>query len=157
MIPIVDVEPDASDKFSFSGLAEAAERFLLQQTWCDAVKSGYLGYGCEGIVGVFFFEIIPSRPNVDEQLWVVVGDVPPAYLVCDKAPRPSLALRGYIDEMKRWVDAVQAGRPVDELIPVCYQNTLKLVPPTVEFAEMLGGRLSLLEQNVLPDAQAAEA
>jgi hypothetical protein len=84
----------------------------------------------------------PAAAGVDEWLWVVVGDLPPAYLVADGNPTWQEALAGYIDEMRRWVDAAMAGAPVDDLIPV---NT----PPTAEYAEMLGSRLRTLEETLL--------
>ena len=64
------------------------------------------------------FNIHPLRRDVDELLWVVVGDIPPAYLVTDDAPDPVAALQAYIREMRRWIEAVRLGRPIADLIPV---------------------------------------
>jgi len=75
---------------------------------------------------------------------VVVGDVPSAYLVADDAPNPAKALRVYLDEMQRWVDAAQAGKPVVDLIPVN-------VPPTKEAAAQLQSRLVFLRDKVLSE------
>jgi len=38
------------------------------------------GGGVGGIFAVFFFQIRPSRPNVEPWIWIIVGDIPSAYL-----------------------------------------------------------------------------
>jgi hypothetical protein len=52
-------------------------------------------------VAVLLVKITPTREDVDEWLWVVVGDLPPAYLVADDAPGPAAALRAYISSVTR--------------------------------------------------------
>jgi hypothetical protein len=37
-----------------------------------------------GVVSTFLFRI-DAEPNIDEWLWVVVGDLPSCYLVTDRA------------------------------------------------------------------------
>ena len=94
MTPIQDLSDDPEDEKCLYRFGQTAKSFLLSQNWCKEIRAGYLAYGVDGVLGVFFFEIIPARPNVDNQLWVITGDVPPAYLVCDNAPSPSSALKG---------------------------------------------------------------
>ncbi|HET7731895.1 MAG TPA: hypothetical protein VFK48_17880, partial [Usitatibacter sp.] len=53
------------------------------------------------------------------------------------------ALRAYIGEMRRWVEAVKAGKPVTELIPV---NGA----PTRDNAMALESRLAFIEREILP-------
>lgn len=127
-----------------------AEEFITGFSWCRGIQEKYFGNGVGGIIGVFLFHIVPQSPAVDEWLWVIVGDLPPAYLVLDKAKAPSAALRSYIDEMFRWVSAVDAGRPTDELIPVD-------VAPTREHADMLRKRLTMLRNELLPRFKQDEA
>jgi hypothetical protein len=79
-----------------------ASRYLASFPWCGEIEKTYFGLGVGGIVAVFLFRVAPSQPNVDEWLWVVVGDVPPAYLVTDGAPNPACALKVYIGLMKEW-------------------------------------------------------
>lgn len=47
---------------------------------------------------IFLARIIPTRRSIDEYVWIVVGDIPPAYLVTDDYPSPKQALEGYIWE-----------------------------------------------------------
>ena len=49
-------------------------------------------------------------------IWVVVGDLPPAYLSVSYCRNVYQAFNGYCREMQAWVDAVNAGEPVDKLI-----------------------------------------
>jgi hypothetical protein len=153
MTPIQNLSDDPDEEKCLYRFAQTAKSFLLSRNWCNEIKTGYLAYGVDGVLGVFFFEIIPAKPNVDNQLWVITGDVPPAYLVCDCAPNPSSALNGYIYEMRLWVEAVKSGKPIGNLIPVCYQDITNPVPPTAEFADLLERRLEFIEQKIIPNAQ----
>lgn len=47
--------------------------------------------------------------------------------------------------MQDWVDAVNLGQPVENLIPVN-------APPTKEYAAMLQSRLTFLKEQLLSDS-----
>src|SRR5262245_45603207 len=94
------------------GMRADAERFLGSSAWCGGVDESYFGLGVGGIVAIFLFRIRPAQAGVDEWLWVVTGDLPPAYLVTDQAPNPACALKTYIGLMREWVEAARSGRPV---------------------------------------------
>ncbi len=91
---------------------------------------------------MFLFEISPASSDVDRWIWVIVGDLPTAYVASDDCLTPATALDGYIGEMEEWVDAVESQRPVDDLIPV---NTAA----TPENAVQLKKRLVFLRQHIL--------
>ena len=123
---------------------ERAGKFLNGFPWCRKIVQGHLAYGVEGVIGVFLFRIEPAKVEVDDSLWVVVGDLPSAYLVCDDAPDWRGALEGYVDQMRRWVDAVRAGESLDDIIPVSAE-------PTAQHADMLAGRLDFIERYLIGD------
>ena len=123
-------------------LARKATNFLTAFRWCASVKEAYLAFDIGDVLGVFLFRIEPRLVGVDDTLWVVVGDVPPAFLVCDDAPDWAGALRCYIREMQRWVAAVRSGSSLDGIIPVN-------VSATAEHAEMLSSRLDYIQDHVL--------
>jgi hypothetical protein len=125
-------------------LARKATRFLSSFRWCSAVRESFLAFDCGSILGVFLFHIQPRLIGVDEFLWVVVGDVPPAFLVCDDAPDWHCALQCYIREMQRWVHAVREGSGLDGVIPVN-------VSPTLEHADMLSRRLGFIKDHFVDD------
>ena len=42
-----------------------ARRYLEFYTWVLSIKREYFGYGAEGIIYIFLFEIEPGRPEVN--------------------------------------------------------------------------------------------
>lgn len=132
MIPVSDLRSPAVVE-----LARRAERFLAGHRWCTAIAERYLAWALAPQAGVFFFRIIPASESVDRELWVIVGDLPPAYIVCDNAHDWQQALDAYEVEMMSWVGAVREGRSVADIIPVN-------VEPTPEHADMLESRVKLI-------------
>jgi hypothetical protein len=133
---------DDRETREFQELHRKAEDFLGSFAWCGGIKTVRFGFGVSSIVAVFLFEIQPQRLHVDDLLWVVVGDIPSAYLVTDDAPNPAHALQAYFREMRRWVEAVRSGGAVSGLIPVD-------APPTSANAEDLTVRLDFIQRNIL--------
>ena len=123
-------------------LAIDARNYLLSHSWCSQIESGYHAFAIAGVIGIFLFDIIPSKPEIDETLWIVTGDLPPAYLVIDDADSWQETLKGYVYEMNRWITAVREGIGLDDIIPVDAE-------PTIEHAEMLEGRLEFLQKNLI--------
>ena len=140
MIPAAQIEsPEVRE------LAETASSFVASQRWCRKVTDVRLAWACAGVLGVFQVDLQPARAEVDTTLWVVVGDLPPAYLVLDESPTWKDALRGYVAEMNRWVHAVKHGLPLDDVIPVPAE-------PSDEHADMLAGRLAFIESEIIDAA-----
>ncbi len=123
-------------------LAREAVQFLESQSWCGGVTTGELGFAVAGVIGVFRLVHKPTREGVDAVLWVVVGDLPSAYVVLDNAPDWQEALACYVQEMGAWVAAVRAGKPLGDIIPVG-------VEPTPEHADMLATRLEFIQRELV--------
>jgi hypothetical protein len=121
---------------------QEAKDFLVYFKWCMVVLEEYVGFIYPGIVGVFLFRIRPARQDIDEWVWIIVGDLPPAYITCEESPNPATALDSYIGAMLDWVKAAERGEAVEHLIPVN-------VPATKENAERLNVRLKFLDDRVL--------
>jgi hypothetical protein len=119
-----------------------ATNYLSAFQWCKRIVESFFGIGVGGIMAVFLFRIKPSSEHVDEWMWVIVGDLPPAYITVDSAPNPACALDAYIGAMEEWVEAADSGRPVDNLIPVN-------IAPTSENARKLQRRLKFLDEEIL--------
>jgi hypothetical protein len=132
----------AKETAALRAMIQDAREFVESFAWCKRVLGAYLGLGVGQIVAVVLVRILPAKRNVDPYFWIVVGDLPPAYLVTDDAPNPACALKAYIQEMRRWVNAVRQRRSVTNLIPVN-------VPPTLNYAEQLAERLDVLEFDFL--------
>ena len=136
------VGDDDVDTKLLRDLASEATDYVASFAWCREVRESYYGLGVGGIVGVFLFRIVPVR-NADEWVWVVVGDLPPAYIDILDAPNSACALDAYIRAMREWAAAVESGKSTEGLIPVN-------VAPTRESARELLVRLDFLDANILP-------
>jgi len=135
---------DAEDTRLLRKALAEADAFLAGHAWCEKIQERYFGAGIGGVVSVFLFEIVPTRPDIDALLWVVVGDVPSAYLVTDEARDPAEALAQYIALMKEWAAVVKRGGDLSAVYPVA-------AAATRENAEALESRLSYLESELLPE------
>lgn len=122
-------------------LSQRAFQYLERQTWCKEIETGWLAEGWGYMVGVFLFKIIPINTDVDDYVWIVVGDIPPAYIDIGAKSVPDV-LDSYISIMKDWVDCAINNLPVDECFPIS-------VPPTKEYAEMLNSRIHLIKKVIL--------
>jgi hypothetical protein len=122
---------------------EAAKRFLLHRRWCFGIGDVYFGAGLGGVVSVFLVEIAPKPSHIDPWLWVIVGDIPPAYLVLDRSPNPIAALENYLDLMEEWVELARLGETSDQVIPVNAAST-------PENADELQKRLTALREHIIP-------
>jgi hypothetical protein len=140
-LPLAADDPDADDNLDAALLD--ARKFIRFYDWGRNIKAEYLGFCTEGIVYLFLFEVSPGRPDVPQWIWVIVGDVPPAYMPGDDAETPYEALDGYIGAMEDWVEAARQGKSVAKLIPVN-------VTANPANAEMLASRLKFLDEKVLP-------
>jgi hypothetical protein len=120
-------------------LEEEARGYLLGTGYWRRVESLEHRLGVDEVFGVFLAEAEPAAPDVDREVWVVAGDLPPLYLVTDDLATPEEALAAYIDHRRAWVDAVLANLSVADLAPVN-------VEPTKEWAKALATRLDLLQE-----------
>jgi hypothetical protein len=142
MIPIKNIAKARIEYANeVAALSEKARAYLDSMPWCKNILHGWLDHASGYIIGVFYFHLAPSRAGAPSFVWVIVGDLPPAYLDVELCPSGQEAVQGYICEMQEWVDRVLAGRPIDDtVIPVN-------VPPEKEWAESLQGRLNLLRES----------
>lgn len=133
---------DEEDTALLKEMFGEAERYILNFTWCDKILDKYFGIGIGGVVAVFLFRILSSQEDVDEFVWVIVGDIPPLYITVENASNPACALDGYIGAMEGWIDAVSNGKSLDNLPPVN-------ASPIPENAEKLKKRLQFIDKEIL--------
>lgn len=144
-LPLFDLKGLDLSKLSdriFADAHESAYNFLCSFKWCESIGKSFIGEYLEGIVAVFLFEVSAKDPEVGGEVWVVVGDLPPAYIAIADASSAVEALDGYIGAMEEWVAAVRAGKSVNELIPVNY-------PVTLDYANRLESRLRFLDEYLV--------
>ncbi|WP_141400706.1 hypothetical protein [Pseudoxanthomonas wuyuanensis] len=142
-ISFLDSIPDDEERALLYKMLDEAREYLSGFDWCSYIKSVYFGCGIGGIFSVFMFDIANKASNSDNLLWVVVGDIPPAYLVVADGPScADEALKAYVDIMQEWVNSVNMNLSVDDKFPVD-------APATVEYAGMLGSRLDYIRENFI--------
>jgi len=138
------VGDDEEDTALLRQMSAEARCYLSGHEWCRGILEGYFGLGVGGVVAVFLFRIVPSRQDVDQFVWVVVGDVPPLYITTEDAPNPASALDGYIGAMEVWADAAVNMKSLEGLPPVSAAAT-----PANGLA--LKRRLEFIDKRVLSE------
>ena len=141
VIAVRDIYLDAAP--SLHAALKDAEAFINFYDWVGGIEAEFVGLDFDDSLYVFLFKIIPIRDDVDDWLWVVIGDVPSAYITCDDANDPYEALDGYVGAMEAWVEAARSGTSVADLVPVD-------VPATPANAAMLEKRLKFIDETILP-------
>ncbi len=132
----------------FEALEKRAREFLTSYTWCPPIQATFVAAYFAPIVAVFAYKVEKSRPigtdstDVLEWIWVVVGDLPSAYLVNEEITDALVALAGYTVVASDWVKAVEAGGSADDLV---YFDA----PPDSEYAALLRPRIEFLKQTFL--------
>jgi hypothetical protein len=98
--PVVGVVPvqnmtgdDEQDTMLLHQMSREAEAYLRSFSWCGEVRSSFFGGGVGGVFAVFLFNIRPTRPEVGPWIWIVVGDIPSAYLPIEDAKSPAESRR----------------------------------------------------------------
>ena len=125
-----------------SNLANEAIAFLKSNKWCNEILEGKLDRGWGYIMAVFFFTINTDYEGVPNNIWVITGDLPPAYIDANDNPNGACAIDAYVTEMEQWVDNVLQGKSIKELIPVN-------AAPTRDNAMMLQDRLNIVKNEIL--------
>jgi hypothetical protein len=124
-------------------MGEKAVRYVQSFEWCVELHDLYFGDGYGGVVALFLFRITIRGVEEPEWVWVVVGDLPSAYMEFEPSHTPRAALLRYIEGVEDWLAAPDEERVNGDLIPI-------VVPPGTEFTEMLQGRVGTLRSSILP-------
>lgn len=144
LLPVAEIQGDsAKDTALLRRMAEEAVSYVQSFAWCPPVKQTLFGDGVGGVVAVFmvlFSERIAGAD--DDRLWVVVGDLPSAYLVVESGETPHDALEKYCALMNDWVAAVNGDRPMTDVFPVP-------VEATTDNANALRNRLEFIRKEIL--------
>ena len=145
MINVLDIENSELEYKNevLESLAEAKE-YLISQNWCTAINKGWVASSFGYILNIFYFKIIPDHISCnDEFVWIIEGDIPPAYIDIISATNAYEALNCYINLMEEWVENVKNEDSADECFPLS-------IPPQRKYAIMLESRLKLLKEDYLP-------
>jgi hypothetical protein len=138
---------DADDTKLLRSMAVSARDYITSFKWCPPISDCYLASGVGSVVALFLFKFAYKIQDSDNQLWVVVGDLPSAYLVVDADDSPQQAMDRYCELMEEWIAAVRDSASLETVFPVS-------AAPTVENAELLEKRIAFLVAEILPQMKA---
>lgn len=128
-------------------LAAEAKAFVEAHQWAPPISELLLAFGVGGIIGLYLvrFEhgIASGEGRGDEEIWVVVGDMPSIYFETEDIPTRADALGVYCNIAEDWADHVIAGDDLAECYPIP-------VEPTLEHARMLTSRIATIRKDFIP-------
>jgi hypothetical protein len=122
-------------------LSVEATEYLNSFKWCEKINKGYLCKEWGYRLCVFYFEI---ESTAMKSVWIIVGDMPPAYIDIQHASSPSQALERYVVLMDDWIEHVKTGKSVVKCYPVH-------VEPVEKFADMLLQRTEKIKNYFIPE------
>ena len=131
------------DTVLLRGMYTQCVEYIQSFQWAPPIKSVCLAYGAGGVLAVFLVTFLRPIGDEDSQLWVVVGDLPAAYMVVDEAKTVDEALLIYCEMMSCWAEAVLGNRPLDNVFPVA-------AAPTKLNAELLISRITFIRRQIVP-------
>jgi hypothetical protein len=119
-------------------MMEQAKDFICSHPWGKEPDQSYLACGIGGLYSIWLFDYNLPFINEDKSLWVIVGDIPPAYLVTDEILNCKDALMCYISIMRDWIKCVKNNDSLVDCFPVD-------VEPNIVNANLLSSRLDFLD------------
>jgi hypothetical protein len=131
------------DTRSLKDMAKGAREYISSFSWCPPIKELFLARGVGDVVAAFVVHFTQRIRDRDEFLWVIVGDLPSAFLVIDRCKTAGQALQAYCDLMQEWSNAVLEHRELSGIFPVQAQ-------PTAENATLLEKRVRVLRERIIP-------
>jgi hypothetical protein len=141
------VGDDEEDTQLLNEMVEMARNYIASHKWHLPISAMYLVFGIGGIAAVFLVEFEGKIGGTDDRLWIVVGDLPPAYMIVVEDDTAQQALEAYCQLMDDWIAAVSTSGHFGEVFPVS-------APPTQEHADMLHDRIEYLRNEIVPNVPA---
>lgn len=138
--------PDPEEDARLAVREEEARAYVGSFAWSKPIREVLLAFGMSGILSLFLFrfeEPIRWEGEEDIELWVIVGDLPPAYFATDDSPKPGEALETYCVFMEDWASRILNGEDLTGAYPIA-------AAPTEEHARMLKSRLEYIRQEIIP-------
>jgi hypothetical protein len=140
---VTDKLTDIEETKAILTLYEKAKEYLESFSWCKSILNCWFDkdFCIYDKIGVFLFEINPINEEVDDYIWIIVGDLPSVYL--DKSVlTPNDALITYCDLMEDWTNCILNDSDISECYPV-------LAEPTKKYADLLNKRIEFIRREII--------
>ncbi|MDL2213830.1 hypothetical protein LJC29_07685 [Bacteroides sp. OttesenSCG-928-N06] len=126
-------------------LSTEAQKYLSSFPWCNKILRGWLAKSWGYMLCVFYFEIEPKPLyGADNFLWIIVGDIPPAYIDIESAHNELEALEAYVYLMEEWINTFRQGKSIENCFPIN-------IEPSEKYANMLSKRMEIVKTNFIPE------
>lgn len=133
------------DAMALKSMAQAARIYVESFDWACPIKDIHLTFGIGEVIAVFIVKFTSPLASGDTSIWVIIGDIPSAYMVADDIQTPQMAMEVYCDLMEDWANAVLDGSSLADIFPVraehCKENARSLLT-----------RVGFLRKEVIPNA-----
>jgi hypothetical protein len=83
-----------SEEVGTADLVSSMNAYLGGFSWARQTGNVWIGLSIPKVFGLFLVELDPGSADVDQYIWVAVGDIPPAYISTEYATSPKEALDG---------------------------------------------------------------
>jgi len=134
---------DPEDTELLREMAAEARAYIEDYEWCPPIETFHLAFGIGGVVAAFLVQFEEAILDTDDDaLWIIVGDLPNAYVVVEPGDDGEAALSRYCALMEDWTFNVLKGNSLDESFPVAAEATH-------ENAEMLSQRIAFIRTEIL--------
>lgn len=133
---------DEEETRLLNAMADEARQYILGFRWAPRKFECDFVWGVGGVFAIFLFKFEQLIAGTDDKLWVVVGDVPSAYMVVEPDDSPREAVESYCQMMEEWCDAVMAKSGLSEVYPV-------EAAPTLANADLLRRRINFIRQDFI--------
>lgn len=125
-------------------MAAEARQYILGFRWTPRKFQCEFVWGIGGIFALFLLRFDELIGGTDDRLWVVVGDLPSAYMVVEPDDSAHEAAERYCELMADWCDAVTSKSDLTEVYPV-------RSAPTAANVDLLRRRLDFIRGDFLKD------
>ena len=133
---------DEGETRLLSAMAEDARQYIRSFLWAPPEFELELMWGVGNVLAIFLLTSKLLIGGTDDRLWVVVGDLPSAYLVIEPDDSPREAIDRYCDLMSDWCDAVENNTELSQVYPV-------RAAPTAANADLLERRIKFIREDLM--------
>lgn len=134
---------DNEDTNLLHEMAVTARNYICSFSWCPPILAMYLGHGIGGVVAIFLAKFEQKISGTDDCLWIIVGDLPSAYIVVEPCDSCREALERYCRLMDDWINEVLSFGDFQNVYPID-------APRSLENAELLRRRLDFIRREIIP-------
>lgn len=125
-------------------LINESKIYLASQKWCGEIYEGWLFTNIGYALCIFLYRIDKLQSSEDNLVWIVVGDIPPAYLDTYNVESTKEVIENYIELVEDWIENAESGNSFEDCFP------FKSDTPE-ESITMLKTRIQLLKNSFLPN------